>query len=150
MTQLQEIKLSYQKTNSKKLVDKITCSESAFKILYDSWNLDEIGMIETFKVMYLDNGNNVKGIVTHSKGGITGTIVDIRIIMATALKSLSVSLILCHNHPSSELTPSYGDKTLTNKIVKAARYFDIMILDHLIISPNTEYYSFTDSGLLKI
>lgn len=149
MDQLKEIRLSYRKTRSKNLVGKVTTSESAFNILYNSWNLNEIGMLETFKVMYLDNGNNVKGIAVHSQGGITGTMVDIRLIMATALKSLSVSLILSHNHPSGRITPSQADKILTNKIVKAAGYFDIKILDHIIISPYKKYYSFTDFGLLK-
>ena len=149
MDQLKEIRLSYRKTRSKKSVGKVTSSETAFNIFYDSWNSNEIAMIESFKVMYLDNGNNVKGIAVHSQGGITGTFVDIRLIMATALKSLSVSIILSHNHPSGSLIPSKSDKLLTNKIIKAADYFDISVLDHIIITPEKKYYSFMDFGLIK-
>jgi len=143
-----EIKISYRHNKDKKNTPSINSSETAFAILFSTWDLDEIGLQETFKVIYLDNSNNVKGIVNHSKGGITCSQLDIRIIMATALKSLSVAIILAHNHPSGSLKPSKADILITEKIVAAAAYFDINILDHIIVSPEKKYFSFKDCGLL--
>lgn len=96
--------------------------------------------------MLLNNSNKVKGIYELSKGGITGTMVDIRILFAIVLKSLSVGIILSHCHPSGQLKPSEADKNITKKIKQAAQLFDIKVLDHLIIAPNSEYYSFADNG----
>ena len=149
MYQLKEIRLSYKLSKNRKPIGTIDSSQTAFDILYNSWDLNEIALLETFKVIYLDNSNNVKGIVEHSRGGVTGTLVDIRIIMAAALKSLSVSILLAHNHPSGEVRPSLADKTLTNKIIKAAKYFDISVLDHIIISPEREYFSFRDNDFIN-
>jgi DNA repair protein RadC len=96
----------------------------------------------------LNNSNKVKGVYHLSTGGITGTLVDIRILFAVILKSLSVGIILAHNHPSGKLQPSEADKQLTQKIKKAAVYFDVKVLDHLILIPSGEFYSFSDNGLL--
>lgn len=147
MNQVSEIKISYTNIELIK-APKIKNSLMAKDIIFKSWNKDEIELFETFKVLYLNNSNSVKGILEHSKGGITGTLVDVRIIMATALKSLSTALILAHNHPSGILIPSKPDINLTKKIQMAADYFDIKIQDHIIISPNSEFYSFADNGLL--
>jgi DNA repair protein RadC len=75
-------------------------------------------------------------------------LVDIRILFAIVLKSLSVGIILCHNHPSGKLIPSEADKSITKKIQKAAAFLDVQVLDHLILTPNGEFYSFADNGLL--
>ena len=82
-----------------------------------------------------------------SEGGITGTVADPRPILKTALEQNAVSLILCHNHPSGSLRPSRADEELTRKIREAARYLDITVLDHLIVSEEG-YFSFADDGLL--
>lgn len=82
-----------------------------------------------------------------SEGGITGTVADPRIILKKALEQDAVSLVLCHNHPSGSLKPSKADEDLTRKIKQAALFFDIKILDHLIVS-DAGYYSFADEGLL--
>ena len=103
---------------------------------------------ENFKVVLLNNSNRVKGIYELSKGGITGTLVDIRILFATVLKSLTVGIILSHNHPSGKLQASSADIQLTKKIQSAAQFFDIAVLDHLIITPNGSFYSFADNGML--
>lgn len=105
-------------------------------------------MQETFKVVLLNNSNKVKGVYQLSQGGITGTLIDLRILFAVILKSLSVAIILTHNHPSGKLEPSDADKTLTNKIKRASKLFDITILDHLIFAPDGDYYSFSDNGIL--
>ena len=83
-----------------------------------------------------------------SRGGITGTMVDLRILFAVMLKSLSTAVILVHNHPSGTLKPSEADKRLTQKIKRAGDLFDIKVLDHLILSPDGGYYSFADHGIL--
>jgi DNA repair protein RadC len=96
----------------------------------------------------MNNGNKVKGIYQISQGGLTGTLVDLRILFAVTLKSLSVALIICHNHPSGLMRPSTADIELTEKIKKAAELFDIKLLDHLILAPDGGFYSFSDDGLL--
>ena len=146
MQKLNEISLTYKNLKKEEIV--INTSLIANKLLQDSWNKGNIELVETFKVIYMNNSNKAKGIVEHSKGGITGTLVDVRVIMATALKSLSVGLILAHNHPSGTLKPSKSDIDLTNKIKQAAEYFDIKVLDHLIITPENKYFSFSDEGIL--
>jgi len=82
-----------------------------------------------------------------SEGGITDTIADPRIILKKALEEDATSIILCHNHPSGSIKPSRADEELTNKIKEAARYFDIKVLDHVIVSEDG-YYSFADEGIL--
>ena len=102
---------------------------------------------EVFGVLFLNRANKVNHFEIISEGGITGTVADPRIILKKALEEDAVSLILCHNHPSGSLKPSRSDEELTNKIKEAAKYFDIKILDHLIVS-DSGYYSFADEGIL--
>jgi DNA repair protein RadC len=127
---------------------KITSSNSAVELLFDSWDKDRIGLQECFKVMLLNNSNKVKGIFEVSTGGITGTLVDLRILFAVILKSLSTSVIISHKHPSGNLKPSEADKQLTNKIKNAGNFLDVKLLDHLIIIPDGDYFSFADEGIL--
>ena len=102
---------------------------------------------EVFAVLFLNRSNKVKHFQIISEGGITGTVADPRIILKKALEEDAVSLILCHNHPSGSLKPSRADEELTLKIKEAARYFDIKVLDHIIVS-DEGWYSFADEGLL--
>ena len=108
---------------------------------------EDLEMQEEFKVLLLNRANRVTGLYQLSKGGICGTVADPRLVLAVALKSLSVGLVLAHNHPSGNLTPSIADRELTTKMKVAASYHDITILDHLVIS-NDSYYSFAENGLL--
>jgi len=100
---------------------------------------------EVFAVLFLNRANRIKHFEIISVGGITGTVADPRIILKKALEEEAVSLILCHNHPSGNLKPSKADEDLTSKIRHAARFFDINILDHIIVSTDG-YYSFADEG----
>jgi len=143
-----EIKISYKEKIKTTISDAIKSSDDAAKLLFDDWDTDTIGLHESFKVVLLNNSNKVKGIYQISQGGITGTLVDLRILFAVILKSLSVGIILCHNHPSGKLLPSETDKQLTTKIKNAAGFLDVKVLDHLIITPIGTYYSFSDNGLL--
>ena len=146
--QVNEIKISYKEKIRAKDWTKITSSSSASKLLYSHWDKDTIEFQESFKILLLNNANKVKGIYDISKGGITGTLVDLRILFAVVLKSLSVGIILAHNHPSGGLIPSNADKTLTTKIKDAAKLLDINVLDHIIINPKGEYFSFADESML--
>ena len=143
-----EIKISYKNRVTSSNLTKISASSDAAKILFETWDNDTIELHESFKIMLLNNSNIVKGIYEISSGGITGTLVDIRIIFAVVLKSLSTSIILAHNHPSGNLKPSEADKRLTSKIKQASELLDIKLLDHLIITPSQEYFSFADDGII--
>lgn len=102
---------------------------------------------EVFLVMYLNQANKINHMEMISSGGITGTVADPRIILKRALEENAVSIILCHNHPSGSLKPSRADEMLTQKIKVAAQYFDIRVIDHIIVS-EAGFFSFADEGLL--
>jgi DNA repair protein RadC len=103
--------------------------------------------LEVFIVLFLNQANKVNHTEVISKGGITGTVADTRVILKKALEEDAVSIVLCHNHPSGRVRPSRADEILTQKIKEAAKYFDIRVLDHIIVS-DEGYYSFADEGLL--
>ncbi len=148
MGRVSEIKVSYKNKIPSCETYKIQSAEEAALLLLDNWNSDTIELFESFKVMLLNNSNKVKGIYEISSGGITGTLVDIRLLFAVALKTLSTSIIISHNHPSGTLKPSQADIELTNKIKQASQLLDIKLLDHIILVPNGSYYSFADQGLI--
>ena len=102
---------------------------------------------EEFWILYLNNSNKVLQKSQLSKGGITGTLVDVRILMKQTLELGAVGLILAHNHPSGTLKPSNADKDITQKIKRASESLDIKVLDHLIITQK-DYFSFADNQLL--
>jgi DNA repair protein RadC len=102
---------------------------------------------EVFAVLFLNQANKINHFEIVSEGGITGTVADPRVILKKALEENAVSIILCHNHPSGSLKPSRADEELTVKIREAARFLDIRVLDHIIVS-ETGYYSFADEGLI--
>jgi DNA repair protein RadC len=104
-------------------------------------------MHEEFWVLYLNNANRVQTSFQVSKGGLTGTLVDVRLILKKALELGAVGLILAHNHPSGNLRPSRADMQVTRKTKKAASLMDIRLLDHLIVH-GSEYYSFADEQQL--
>lgn len=143
-----EIQISYKDRITSPFWHKISSSKDASELLYTHWNNNTIEVQESFKIMLPNNSNKVKGIYQLSQVGITGTMIDLRILFAVVLKTLSVAIILTHNHPSGKLQASEADIRLTEKIKKAAELFDVKVLDHLIIAPNGEYYSFSDNGIL--
>jgi DNA repair protein RadC len=102
---------------------------------------------EIFAVVYLNRSNKINHFEIISKGGITGTVADPRIILKKALEEDATAIVLCHNHPSGNLKPSKADEDLTQKIKEAAKYFDIKIMDHIIVSEEG-YYSFADMGYI--
>lgn len=102
---------------------------------------------EEFWILLLNRSNKVIDKFMASKGGITGTVIDVRNIMKTAVEKVSTSMILCHNHPSGNLTPSDADLQITRKLKDAGKIMDIQVLDHLIITQQG-YFSFADNGIL--
>lgn len=126
------------------IISKITSSKDVFELLQPV--LGELPH-EEFWIIYLNNANKVIFKEQLSKGGITGTLVDVRLVMKNALEQGAIGLILAHNHPSGTLKPSSADKQLTQKLKQAALVLDLKVLDHLIITQNS-YLSFADEGLL--
>lgn len=102
---------------------------------------------EVFAVLYLNRANKINHFEIISEGGITGTVADPRVILRMALEKDAVNIILCHNHPSGSLKPSRADEQLTTKIKEAAKFLDITVLDHVIVSEDG-HFSFADEGLL--
>ena len=123
---------------------KITSSASVFELMQPI-----IGELEheEFWIIYLNNSNKVIQKTQLSKGGITGTLVDVRLVLKSALEFGATGLVLAHNHPSGTLNPSEADKQITNKLKLAAESLDIKVLDHLIVTENA-YFSFADENLL--
>ena len=102
---------------------------------------------EVFAVVFLNKANRINSFEIVSKGGITGTVADPRVILKKALEVDATSIVLCHNHPSGSLKPSRADEELTLKIKEAARYLDIRVMDHIIVSEDG-FFSFSDEGIL--
>jgi DNA repair protein RadC len=102
---------------------------------------------EVFAVLFLNRANKINHFEIISTGGMSGTVADPRMILRKALEEKAVSMILCHNHPSGSLKPSLADRELTLKIREAAKYFDILVLDHIIVSADG-FFSFADEGIL--
>ncbi len=127
---------------------RLTSSSSAVKLLKQVFDPNTIQCQEEFNVLYLDQSNQIKGIYKMSRGGITSTIADTRLILSVALKCLATGIILSHNHPSGNLTPSDNDKALTWRLKDACKVLDITLLDHIIVTAHEGYYSFADEGIL--
>jgi DNA repair protein RadC len=123
---------------------KIASSSDVFDLMQPL--LGDIGH-EEFHIVYLSNSNKVMRTQAISRGGITGTVADIRLIMKAALDVGATSIILCHNHPSGNKKPSQADISLTRKVKQAGEIMDVKVLDHIIITLK-EYYSFADEGML--
>src|SRR5690554_5975713 len=123
---------------------KITCSRDAA-----DYFMPLLGDLphEEFWVMLLDRGNKIIDHLMVSQGGISGTLIDVRLILKSTLEKFAVSLILCHNHPSGTMEASDADVKITRKIKQAAEMMDVMVLDHIIIG-QSRYLSFADDGML--
>jgi DNA repair protein RadC len=140
-----EISVSYSNKNPVKV--KVTSSQLMYNLILKHWNLELIEYQEEVKIILLNRSNIVLGIHELSKGGMTGSVVDIRIILGVTLKCGASSIIIVHNHPSGKLIASDADKTITSKLKQACELMDISLLDHLIIS-REGYHSFADEGIL--
>jgi DNA repair protein RadC len=140
-----EIEISYTPKQLNFSRPKITCSQDIYKILLELFDSKLLTVKEECIALFLNRNNRITGWYKVSSGGITGTIVDVRLILSIALKSLSCGLILAHNHLSRNLKPSRADKDITSNVREAAKLMDIKLFDHLIIT-SEGYYSFADEG----
>lgn len=138
-----ELKAELKRDQVKKV--KINCSKDSADFFRQV--IEGIDIYESFFCIYLNQSNNTIGWYKVSQGGITGTVADPRLIIKKALDVLATRIVMCHNHPSGNLTPSRADEIMTQKIKNAAAFFDINVLDHIIIT-ETEHYSFSDEGLI--
>jgi DNA repair protein RadC len=114
----------------------------------ESWDQDSIEHIEGFKPMLLTWSNKVLGISSLSRGGATGKVVDVKLLLHYTLKSNANAIIMCHNHPSGNLQPSEADLAITRKVKDSSKLMVIQLLDHLIIIPEGRYYSMEDEGMI--
>jgi len=142
-----EVEVSYKSNYNITERPQINSSNDAYKILMQHWRLGSIEYLEEFKVILLNTNNRVLGIVDISVGGVSGTLVDPKIIFAIALKTNSSKFIMCHNHPSGNLQPSEADKRLTQKIKDGGKLLDIEVCDHIIVT-NQNYFSFADECMM--
>lgn len=147
LQEVAEITISYKPIVSANPL--IKCSHDAYQELRDFFPVELISLQEMFVVMYMNNANRIIGVYRMSVGGIVGTVADPRIILGTALKVAATSMIIAHNHPSGQLKPSVADERLTSKIKEGAKFMDINLADHIILSPIYDaYYSFADEGII--
>lgn len=133
-----------RKDEEPKRLRQITSSQSVFQLMQPL--LGELPH-EEFWIIYMNNSNKVIRKEQLSKGSITGTLVDVRLVYKVALEIFATSIILCHNHPSGKLMPSTADRELTRKLKDAGECLDVKVLDHVIVSQQG-YYSFADEGTL--
>ncbi len=140
-----EIEISYKPRQKASELPKVTTAFDAF--IYLQTIFPSIDYREYFYILCMNRNNKILGYFQISVGGISSTVIDVRLIMQVALKSNSSINILAHNHPSHNLTPSLQDKDITNKIREAGRLLDIPVLDHLIIT-SENYFSFANEGLM--
>ena len=140
-----EIKISYMNEVDEKIT--VMGSSEVYQVLKATWDLDTIELQEEFKILLLNQGNQVLGIKSMFKGGINTCSIDVRLIMGMALKANASALVITHNHPSGNLNASESDKRITSKIKECCELFDIRLLDHIIMAKNS-YLSFADEGIL--
>ena len=140
-----EVKLSYKTKQNASERPKVLSSESVHKVLLNCYDADTVEFREYFKVLLLNRANRVLGVFNVSEGGISETVVDIRLILQSAILSNASGIILSHNHPSGNINPSQNDDIMTRKIKEACKVMDIVLLDHIIITSES-YYSYADKG----
>lgn len=132
------------KRNSNFKCEKIQCAEDGAKYARQFY-FDDLVIYESFFIICMNNNNMVQGWAKISSGGITATVVDLRIIAKYAIDTLATSVILVHNHPSGRKQPSEQDIKLTHHIERGLKTLDIQLLDHIILTEN-EYYSLSENG----
>ena len=118
------------------------------EILKEIYDKDRIGFQEEVVILMFSFANQLIGYFKLSAGGMTSTVVDTRIIFSVALKSLATNIIISHNHPSGNMMPSTQDDELTKRINEGGKILDITLLDHIIVSPQFDYFSYADEGRL--
>src|SRR5258706_7454887 len=144
-----ELQVSYDRSSGKQFLGSIYSPEDVAIFIKRTFGNGEIELQEHFIVLYLNQANNIIGYYKHSKGAINATIADIRIILGAALKCVAVSMVISHNHPSSNLKSSRADDELTAQVKAAAATHSIKLLDHIIVTKEG-HFSYADSGMLGL
>lgn len=147
LSNIAEVELLYKSKVNPSERPKISTSSDAYQILKQAWDPNSLELCEEFKILLLNRAHKILGIYNHSKGGVSGTIADPKLIFVTALKANASGVILAHNHPSGNLQPSQSDIDLTKKCKEAGKFLDIQVLDHIILTTE-KYYSMTDEGII--
>ena len=146
--EISEIDIVYKKKYKSSELPKVTSSTMAHELLRSIWS-DKIELYEEFFLIVLNRTNKCLGWIKLSQGGISGTVVENRLIIAIAIKAAASGIIIAHNHPSGEIKPSESDIKITKRLMECCNFFDIKLLDHIILSRDTDtYYSFGDEGIL--
>ena len=140
-----EVNLIYKNVVPSSQRIKITGSVSAFEILHQHWAEETIELKEEFKILLLNRANKVLGISLISSGGVSGTLVDPKLIFATALKANCSGIILAHNHPSGIAEPSSADRQITKRFTEAVALIDVRVLDHIVVGDG-ECVAFSERG----
>ena len=143
--EVNEVKLTYKTKQKVSERPKVLSSESVHKVLLNCYDTDTIELRECFKVLLLNRANRVLGVFNVSEVGISETVVDIRLVLQSAILSNASGIIVSHNHPSGEIQPSKQDDMITNRIKSACELMNINLLDHIIITSES-YYSYADEG----
>ncbi|MEO9803451.1 MAG: JAB domain-containing protein [Reichenbachiella sp.] len=147
LSRISEVELIYRRKVKANDRPKVSSSKDAYHLFRENWDDLTINLYEQFKVMLLDRNNRCMGIANISSGGVSGTVVDNKLIFVTALKSRACHIIVAHNHPSGNLQVSSVDIQLTKKLYEAGKYLDLSLLDHLILTDES-YTSMSDDGLI--
>lgn len=140
-----KISLSFDKKVKKSELRTITGAESCVEVLREVFNKDTFDWTEEVVMLCLNRANKVVGFYKVSSGGLSSCILDPRVIFTIALNCAANSIILSHNHPSGNITPSVQDRDITKKIKEAGKLLDISLLDHIILTDDN-YYSFMEEG----
>jgi len=126
---------------------QIKTSKDATDTFRKIWDVDTLPIYESMICIFLNRNNNTIGWYKVSQGGLSGTLMDARLILSIALTSLAQGLILCHNHPSGALSPSESDISVSKKLKEAGNLMDIQLLDHIILTEES-YFSMADNGII--
>ena len=149
ISNLGEVTLNY-KYHNPSIKDRplITNSADAVAVIKLVIDMQRIGLQEQFIVIYLNQANKVIGTMNVFSGSINSTVIDIKLILASGILLMSKSVIVAHNHPSGNLKPSKEDLALTKRLSNALQYMEMKLVDHFIITPDDDYLSFANEGLL--
>lgn len=142
-----QIELVYRSKVKASERPKVNSSKDIAELLKSMWDENKIDFVEQFKVLLLNRANRVLGIVEIGSGSATGVVADLKLVLAAAILANACNIVVTHNHPSGSTRPSRADEQLTSKLKEAARWHDINVMDHVIVT-SEEYYSFADEGLL--
>lgn len=143
----EEVQLVYRNRTPAAKRPKVNSPQQAYDVLLNSWNMDQMELLEECKLLLLDRRLRLMSVASISKGGLSGTLVDPKVVFSIALKRRATSIILAHNHPSGNLQPSHADIQLTRNFMAAGKLLQIPLEDHLIITKEG-YHSMISDGYL--